>query len=198
MTVPRLIALVWLFAWLVPASARADWLVTPFIGVKFAGETNFVDLEKAAGETKLTLGGSVAVLGDGVFGLEFDFGYSPRFFEGPDRGGLVVRSNVTTLMGSVIAAVPVRLTRASLRPYVVGGLGLLHAHIEDVLNALPVNSNLLGLTVGGGALGPLTARTSLRFDVRLLKNLTEEGELVTFGTTRLSFWRASVGVTLRY
>ena len=36
--------------------AQAEWFVTPFIGLKFAGDTNFVDLEQGAGNTKVTLG----------------------------------------------------------------------------------------------------------------------------------------------
>ena len=40
-----------------PAAASADWFITPFIGLKFAGDTNLVDLESGASNTKLTLGG---------------------------------------------------------------------------------------------------------------------------------------------
>lgn len=182
-----------------PTAAEAGWIITPFIGLKFAGKTNFVDLEKGAGETKVTLGGSVGLLSDGVFGLEADFGYSPRFFQGAGSTGLVTRSNVTTFMGNVIVAAPLRVTRESLRPYAVGGLGLMHAGIDDVLHVFKVNSNLLGLVVGGGAIGPLTNTASLRFDLRYFKNLSKaDGPLLGFGATQLSFWRATAGVTLRY
>lgn len=195
----RLLTLLWLFLWPFPAAADADWLLTPFIGLKFAGETNLVDLEKGAGETKLTLGGSVGLLGDGLVGAEIDLGYSPRFFERSNRAGLVRRSSVATLMGNIIVAVPRNVTRESLRPYLVGGLGLIHAETEDVLDALRIDSNLLGLTVGGGVIGFLTDRTSLRLDIRHFKNLSRQREpIVGFGTTRLSFWRASAGVMLRY
>lgn len=195
----RLLILASALTWLAPSPARADWIVTPFIGLKFAGATNFVDLEKGAGGTKLTLGGSVGVLGDGVLGVEVDLGYTPGFFEGADPTGLVVGSQVTTFVGNVILALPRSMTRDSLRPYAVGGLGLMHASIEDVLQVLRVNSNLLGLVVGGGAIGPLTNRTSLRFEVRYFRNLSkDEGPLVGFGATKLTFWRATAGVTLRY
>jgi opacity protein-like surface antigen len=197
--VTRFVMLAWLVAWLTPASAAADWHLTPFIGLKFAGDTNLVDLEKAAGETKLLFGGSASLLGDGVLGVEVDFGYSPRFFQRAGRGGLVRRSNVTTLTGSVIVAAPLRWTRQSLRPYLVGGLGLMHARIDDVLGVFRVDSNLLGLEVGGGVIGFLSDRTGVRLDIRHFKNLSQPGdEGVGFGTTRLSFWRASAGVVLRY
>lgn len=189
----------WLFAWLTPASAAADWLLTPYVGLKFAGDTNFVDLEKAAGETSLMFGGSAGLLGEGALGVEVDFGYSPRFFQRADRGGLVLRSNVTTLTGNLIVAAPLRWTRQSLRPYLVGGLGLMHAGIDDVLGVFRVNSNLLGLDVGGGVIGFVSDRTGVRLEIRHFKNLNQQGdEGVGFGATRLSFWRASAGVVLRY
>jgi hypothetical protein len=198
MRASRVVPFLWVLWCVPPAPVAAEWIITPFVGLKMAGDTNFVDLDQGAGATKLTLGGSAGVLGDGMLGVEADFGYSPRFFETATRGGLVVQSAVTTLMGNVIVAVPREVTRESLRPYVVGGLGWMHATIDDVLDLFQVKSNLLGLTVGGGAIGAITARTSLRFELRHFKNISKEETLVGFGTTRLSFWRATAGLTLRY
>lgn len=194
----RLALLLSLFVCLPPAPAGADWLITPFVGLKFGGETNpLVDLETAAGEKKLAVGGSVSLLGDGLLGLEADFGYSPRFFE--REGGLVVRSYVWTLTGSVILAAPLGLTRESLRPYVVGGLGLIRARSEDLANVVGIDSNLLGLIVGGGAVGFVTSKVGLRFDIRRFSRLSrEDPAAVALGPTPLNFWRASVGVVLRY
>jgi hypothetical protein len=185
-------------ALLAPATARADWLITPFIGSSFGGTTNFVDLEQGAGETKFTWGGSAALLSDGVFGVEGDFGYAPHFFERDTPAVLVTSSRVMTITGSVIAALPLTVTRESLRPYVSGGLGLMHARLEDVLGVFPVNSRLLALSVGGGAIGFLTPRTGLRFEIRQFKNLTGEQVSGSLEAARLRFWRATVGVTFRY
>jgi hypothetical protein len=69
--------------------------------------------------------------------------------------------------------------------------------IDDVAGLLPVNSNLFGINVGGGATGRLTAVTSLRFELRYFKSITNDEEAVREGTS-LSFWRAGVGLTLRY
>ena len=171
-------------------------MLTPFIGAKFKGSTSIVNLDQGAGNTRLTLGGSVTILSDEIFGIEGEFGYSPRFFE-RSSGTLVARSNVLTLTGNVIAAVPKRITRDALRPYAVGGVGLMHVGISDVADLLPVDTNLLGVNFGGGAIGRLTNRTSLRFEVRHFRNLArEETDVLGFGPTRLSFWRATVGVAL--
>lgn len=179
-------------------AARADWFVTPFIGLKFAADTNFVDLEQGASNTKLTLGVSAGAVSDGIFGVEGELGYSPRFFE-RSSGSLIARSNVLTLMGNLIITAPRSLTGYSLRPFVSGGGGLMHVGIHDVANVLDVNSNLFGIDVGGGAVGDLTRRTSVRFDLRFFKSVSnEDQDVVGFGgRTTLSFWRAAVGLAIR-
>ena len=183
---------------LAPANAQADWLITPFIGTAFGAETTFLVFEQGAGK-KLTLGGSVALLSDSFLGLEADVSHTPRFFQGSDPLGLVLSSRVTTISGSLVLAAPLALTQESLRPYVVGGLGLIQARSEDLVSLLPLDKNLLGLNLGVGAIGLLTERTGVRFDVRHFKAVSgEDGPFARPGTSRLSFWRASAGVTLRY
>ena len=170
----------------------------PFLGTAFAGETTFIDLEQGAGQTKIAIGASVALLSDGLFGLEADFGHSPRFFKG-DLRLLVPNSRVTTLSGNVMVAAPLGLTRESLRPYVVGGLGLMQARAEDAVRLFVLEKDLLGLTLGAGAIGMVTPFTGVRFDLRHLHAVTgDRGLLARAGNSRLSFWRASVALTLRY
>ena len=177
--------------------ASAEWFITPFIGVKFAGDTNFPDLEQGAGSTKLTLGAAAGVVGEGLFGVETELGYSPRFFE-RSNGSLIARSNVLTLMGNVIITAPRALTGYSLRPFVSGGGGLIHVGIQDVADILSVSENLFGINVGGGAVGVLTPRTSVRFDLRFFKSVTNgDAEHVVVAGPGISFWRASVGLAIR-
>jgi hypothetical protein len=187
-----------LIIWLSPSSAGADWLLTPFIGSSFAPETTFLIFEKGAGRT-LTLGGSVALLSDGIFGIEADFGHTPGFFEGDDPFGLVLSSRVTTLTGSLILAVPLSITRESLRPYVVAGIGLLQARSKHAAGLFPVDKDLLGVNIGAGAIGMVTPRTGLRFDVRYIKAASgADGPFARPGLSRLSFWRGTAGLVLRY
>jgi hypothetical protein len=195
----RLLLVVWLLTWFPPATASAEWLLTPFVGLNFAGETSFI-IEAGGLETKLALGGSLAQLGPGWLGFEADFGYTPRFFERETERPTLASSGLFTLTGSVIVAIPQSVVRESLRPYIVGGVGWMRAGIDYVQPGFdPFDANLLGLNLGGGALGALTERTALRFELRYFRNLTEaEAEAAQIGATRLSFWRASVGVTLRY
>ena len=179
-----------------PPAASADWFITPFIGLKFAGDTNLVDLESGASNTKLTLGAIVGWIDPGLLGFEADVGYSPRFFE-RSSGALVARSHVITVMGNFVLSVPQEITGDSLRPFVSGGAGWMRIGIDDVAGLLPVKSNLFGINVGGGATGRLTDVSSLRFELRYFKSITNDEEAVREGTS-LSFWRAGVGLTLRY
>ena len=65
---PRRLAVALLFLLITPPpKAHADWLITPFLGTSFAGETTFLIFEEGAGR-KLTLGASVALLTDGILG----------------------------------------------------------------------------------------------------------------------------------
>jgi len=181
------------------SAVSADWLLVPFLGVKIDGQTNLIDIDQAAGAVKMATGVSVLLVGNGPIGVEADVGYLPGFFDSKERGGLVAHSNVTTLTGNVLVTVPASFSRDSLRPYVVGGVGLMHTGIGDRLDIFTVSSNFLALGVGGGAIGRLTPRTSLRFDLRRFQNLTEaRGQVVGFGPSRLTFWRASVGLAFRY
>lgn len=181
-----------------PALAAADWLVTPFVGTTLGGKTNLLILDPSAGSKKFTFGGSFALLTDGLLGLEFDTSHVPHFFEG-SAGSLVLTSGVSTVSGSLIVAVPQAITGYSLRPYAVGGIGLLHAASRDVLQEFVVDSNLMGLSIGGGAIGMVSNRSGLRFELRHFRNVTpDDSNTTTAGSTRISFWRASVGVVFRY
>src|SRR5258705_13953922 len=107
---PWLVSAIAVIAGLTPitAHAQADLFVIPFIGMKLAGHTNIPDPEspqQPAGAKKTTFGISAAIMGDGVLGLEGDFHHTPHFFE-RGIGGLISQSNVTTLTGNVVVAVP--------------------------------------------------------------------------------------------
>ena len=170
-----------------PAIAQGtDLLLIPFIGAKFAGHTTIVDPanpEHPAGQTKTTFGVSSAILTEGLFGVEADLEHVPHFFESGVGGGLVAQSDVTTLTGNVLIAVPRSITRESLRPFAVAGLGLMHAHIQTIGNVFDTNINLLGLDLGGGVIGFISPRAGVRFELLHFKNLSNGGDAVAIGTT---------------
>jgi hypothetical protein len=189
-----------LFLLLAPASARAqtDLLIVPFIGIKFGGHTSIAIGEPTVGQKKLTFGASTLILTDQLLGIEADIEQTPQFF-GPGLRRTVSSSVLTTLTGNVIIAVPKAVTQESLRPYVVAGLGLMHARLSTQAGVLDTKSNLLGLDVGGGVIGFVSPRAGARFELRHFKNLTDDAAgAVTIGGTKLSFWRVTAGLVLRY
>lgn len=182
----------------VTGEARADWLLVPHTGMKFGGTTTLVDLERAAPERKLPLGVSVLWLGSGIIGAEVDFTLIPDYFD-RSRSDLVTGSSVRTAMGSLVIAAPLRLTRESLRPYLVGGAGLLHSESKDLAGLFTFKSDLVGMNVGGGVMGFLSDGFGVRLDLRYVRNLNEEGTPgLVLGDTKLTFWRVGVGLVFRY
>lgn len=176
--------------------AGAEWQIKPFFGLTTGEATTFVDLDKAAGSPRFAFGVSGVLLGD-MFGVESDFSRTPGFFSRDE--GLVLKSGVTTLTGNIVFTLPRRLTEYTLRPYLVGGGGLMHVHIDDTLGALRVASNLPAMDVGGGVTGFLNSRVGLSWDVRYFRSLSGTRESgLSFGPEQLSFWRANMALAIRY
>jgi hypothetical protein len=184
------------------APARADIYFSPFIAVKFGGETTLLDPDFVAGSSdaaekakKVTWGGSVLWLGTGVLGFEGDIAFTPGYFQGDLQN--VQSSRVTTLLGNVVVAAPLTLTRESLRPYASAGWGLMRAESE-IEAGLSYWRNLSGFNVGGGAIGMLSRRTGVRWDLRYLRGIGDaEGGGTLGGSAKLSYWRASMAVVIR-
>lgn len=191
----RILALVFFGACSLPATAAADWIVSPYIGTRFAANTTFVVGREGTEESKFLFGSSIGLLTDGVLGVEADLAFVPGFFDGSS----IVQSRVTTLMGNVVLATPLGVNQYGLRPYLTGGLGLLRARGNDTFGPV-ISSNLLGMNIGGGAIGPISERTSLRFDLRYIRNLGTDDEtpLASNAGFQLKFWRGTVGLTFRF
>jgi hypothetical protein len=179
-----------------PAVASADWYFTPFVGMTFAPKTTLVDLDRSAGSKKATWGASAMLLSDGLLGIEADFGHTPGFFQTQER--VVLRSRVLTLGGNIVIAAPLSVTRESLRPYIIGGVSWLSAGNVDLFGVFPVERQSAAVALGGGLIGMLNERAGVRFDVRRFSDISG-GEPVglSFGSPKLSFWRASIGVTIK-
>ena len=185
------------------ATAHADIIVTPFVGKTFAATMALAGISPLPTTARVdkqtwTGGVSAAWLTSSVFGAELEFGYAPRFFRSTQvfiRPG----SNVTSLTGNLLVTLPLSVTRESLRPYVTAGMGLLHAGVNDAANIANVDSNLLGTSFGGGAIGFLNSRAGVRFDLRYMRSAaTGEDTATQLTEPRLGFWRATFGVAIRY
>jgi hypothetical protein len=180
------------------ASAQ-DLLFIPFLGFTFGGGSSlFADLEGGSGESASAVGGSVALVGAGVLGVEGDIGYVPGFFERGERQIVFPGSFVTSLTGSVMLTLPLGVTRESLRPYVVGGGGVIWAEARDVAAVFPIRSTMPGIVMGGGAIGFLSNSVGVRFDLRYIRSLGAGDDRIAGTGARVRFCRGSVGLVLKY
>ncbi len=181
---------------LIAATAGAeDRQLRPFIGATFGGGTTFVELDR--GRAKLAVGVGAVFLGE-IFGAEVDVADVPGFFES-DNNPLVVGSRVTTLTGNVVVAMPRRMSEYGLRPYIVGGAGLMRVRTTTSLNVFDISRMFPTLDVGVGVVGFVTNRMGVSWEIRRFQSLDREGDKgVSFGDEQLGFWRATMAVAIRY
>jgi hypothetical protein len=179
-----------------PGVAAAEWHLKPFLGLTFGGKTTFVvDAEDAAGKVNGIFGVTVVRLGN-VFGVDADFGTAPGYFEaGQD---LVLNSRVRTLTGNVVVAVPKTMAGYALRPYFVGGMGLMHVAAVPRQGILPLSRTLPAWDIGGGVTGFLNERVGLSWELRHFHSFGGDTQGDSFEPEQLSFWRANMAVTFRY
>lgn len=189
-----------------PSSASADWYLTPFVGGNFGGSADFGgnnDFEDEV-ERRVDLGASLGWMGNGIAGFEVDWGWSPNFFENTTGPGNFVfgDSNVTTLMGNLVLGVPIGgQTGGGLRPYVLGGAGLLRSNISGSTFFNDLTSNDFGINVAGGVHGYFNDHVGLRGDLRyfrLLEDSEPSANDFDLSLADFNFWRASIGVTFRF
>jgi hypothetical protein len=179
-----------------PATAHAQGYLTPSLGVTFGNPS-------AQGRADF-----VADLGwiprTEPLGVELDVTYAPSFFGNQGPYG---QNSVTTVMGNVVLAgggggrssffAP---SRSATRPYVSGGIGILH---EVVTTPLPVNkisNNDLGLNLGFGLMAFTRRPFGVRGDLRYFRDLVNNGSgntaNIDFGS--FHFWRAGIGVIFAF
>jgi opacity protein-like surface antigen len=178
---------------LAPTQARADGFISPWIGSGFGSEIK-------NGQT--TFGVTAGAMGAGIIGGELDFGLSPSFFGTKSDFG---NNTVLSLMPNVILGVPIGGQHgAGVRPYVVGGLGLIRTQIDGgalaPIGNISSSNNMFGWDAGGGVMGYFNNHVGLRGDLRYLRATSDLKTGVTsldLSGNQLHFWRATVGVVFR-
>jgi opacity protein-like surface antigen len=175
---------------LAPIQARADGFVTPWVGSAFGSSIQ---------NGQATLGVSAGGMGAGIIGGEADFGWSPSFFGTKSDFG---NNTVMNLMGNVIVGIPVGGTHGSgVRPYAVGGIGLIRTQIDGgTLGNVSSSNNMFGWDAGAGVMGYFNQHVGLRGDVRYLRatsDLKSGISSLDLNGNQLHFWRASIGVVFR-
>jgi len=161
------------------APARADVTLTPFLGALFSGD---LPTSKAA------YGVSLTAMGKGIIGGEVDFSFTPKFVDETALTNSVREANIT---GNVIVGIPIGGTHgATVRPYVVGGVGVIRATAKASDFADKLSTNDFAFDVGGGVIGTVNDHFGLRGDLRYFATTSD--------TNDYSFWRGTGGVVLKF
>lgn len=174
-----------------PVPATAQWSATPHIGAVFGGGV--------ADAPKIDYGIAVAWM-RGVAGVEVDLSYAPGFFDVSEVPEELLGSNsVATLMVNGLFGIPLGGDR--FRPYAAAGIGLVRTDIGGPDTFMSGEANNIGFNVGGGVIATLSERLRLRGDVRYVRDLQDiegDSEFFSLGSSKLDFWRATVGVAFGF
>jgi hypothetical protein len=174
------------------APVRADGYIVPFVGFNFGGDSssNCTTLTGCQ-QKRLNLGVSLVSMGP-VFGLEEDISYAKNFF-GETPG---VDNSVFSAMSNFLIGVG----GGPVRPYVVGGVGLIRPHVSSLTSSLTsfgTGKNAFGYDLGGGVAGVFGKHLGVRGDIRRFRTM-QDVNLLIFTGQKLEFWRASVGLVLKF
>ena len=167
---------------LCPAPARAEGLFKLFLGTSN-------DTSNDAGRNSATYGLGLGALAGGIFGFEVDVGISPDFL-----GAGVEDSNLVTIMGNLVLAIPLGV----VRPYASSGVGLLRFSVTSPSDLLDIDSNDFGVNMGGGVEGFLTNNIGVIGDARYFRSIEKESALLDFSLGSFNFWRLTAGVTFAF
>jgi opacity protein-like surface antigen len=184
---------------IMPSMAFADGYFVPFIGANFGGDVGRPLSETVDDRNRMSFGFGVGGMAGGIFGAEFDFGYTHNFYA--SDGTVVTKSNLITAMPALVIGIPIGgQSGVGIRPYVLAGAGLLRRDL-DVGTIDTLSRNDFGYTVGGGIMGYFSDHVGLRGDLRYFRNFkVDDIELtgVDFERGTFNFGRASLGLLLRF
>jgi opacity protein-like surface antigen len=179
---------------LLAAPASADGFFTPFYGYNFGGDSANCPKLTTCEEKRANFGASFGSMGT-VFGFEEDISFAKNFF-----GTIAnVDNSVFTAMSNLMLGVG----RGPVQPYVLAGAGLIRTHTSLNVTKFDANGNSFGYDIGVGVNAYPTAHVGVRGDVRhfhTLQDLPLIGSVTNevFVNQKLDFWRASVGLSLRF
>jgi len=186
-------ALLAAFLVLPAAPARADIVLTPYVGSLFGGDLS--------GNTA-AFGGSAAFMGGGIFGAEFGFNYAPEFVKASVNNDDIAQMS---LMGNLIVGIPIGDSDqpGHLRPYVTGGAGLFRVSSSESQFFNRVSSNDFALNFGGGVMAFFNEHVGIRTDVRYFRTLTDSDsesgiDDINFNLGDLNFWKWDVGAAFKF
>ena len=188
-------------------TTQSHWLASGFVGSTFGGNTT--------NSESVNFGGQVAYLWRGVVGAEALADFTPSLKI--DNAVLSENPRANSYMANAIVALPLG-GEGQFQPYVSGGLGGIQLRATAFNAFLPVVSGTpiqtgtstgdqvkFGSNVGGGIMG-FAGMIGFRADIRYYKATTDSqfqstsaiGQFTEGLLSGLDYWRANIGVALRW
>jgi hypothetical protein len=138
-----------------------------------------------------TPGGSIAIYDPSGWGAELDLSHVRAFDQ-----ARFLESGVTSLMLNVTGIF--RDEVALVRPYALGGVGLLRARACAVGCLTAVSRTGLGFDAGGGVFVLFNEAFGARGDVRYFRYLQRDADLPLTDNGLFDFWRVSIGASISW
>jgi len=171
------------------APARADVTLSPFVGSLFGGDVP---------SSKFAYGAGLTFTAGGIFGGEVEGTFAQKFIDQTVATPEVHHANV---MGNLIVAVPIGGTQGkSIRPYIVGGIGLFRTTAKEDDFFDRITSNDFAYDIGGGVMGFFTDTIGVRADFRYYQALRDTNATagLDFQKGDLNFWRWTIGPAFKF
>jgi len=186
-------------------ATQSHWTTAGFVGSNFGNSS--VD-------PSVSFGGQLAYLWKGMVGGEAIADFAPAF--NVDDAALSESPRMNAYMGNAIFAMPLG-ARGQFEPYVSGGAGSIQLVARAFNIALPHLSGTFptgtsqgdaftfGTNVGGGVMG-FNGMIGFRADVRYYKAHSNQtiqaatpiGQFTETLLSGLDFWRANIGIAVRW
>jgi hypothetical protein len=196
----------------VAGPTQSHWTAAGFVGSNFSTSVDDTDADT---EAAFGFGGQMGYLWQGIVGIEGLADFAPSIDVAPAL--FADEPSVNSYMANAIGALPLG-TEGQIQPYVSGGFGSmqLKGDVLRIVTAQPVdstdgedtirtNESRWAGNIGGGLMG-FANHFGFRTDVRYyramaddsLSEVTSADDLTGELLSGLSYWRANVGVALRW
>jgi opacity protein-like surface antigen len=188
----RTVILIAFFVIAAATPSRAQGFISPLIGYDFGGNSGCPEISNCE-DKRRNLGVAIGTMGT-ILGFEEEFADAKNFF-----GSVGTQSSSVITLMSNIMIVP---ALGPVHPYVLGGLGLMKAHVDFTrTDLLSTTNNSLAWDLGGGVMVLFGGHLGVRGDIRHFHS-TKEFTIPFVGTTaateKLTFGRASAALVLAF
>lgn len=191
-TIARAVGFAILFCTLAPSTARADFLVEPFLVWTHNKETS----------RWLPGGGAAIEYAAGWLLVGGEVGYASDYFDPAQPvGDLIASSHVLTVAGTAGITMPARRDADRFFPYVTVGYGVMRQSARDRDGLIQVERNDPSINFGGGIRFQLSEFLGVRADVRQFVSLRdpfESPDPLVADLERVTFWRVGIGAVIRF